>query len=117
MLTPAERAGFRGIIIVRNGLEGTTAFPLIRRTKILCSSSTGKQGYVRHEIEFDAASLLSQPITVEEKLVPPSLEINTKLVKTFKQQGKTDNPLFDSRIKVTCTGIHDAIKWIRQNWI
>jgi len=38
MMTIAERAGFKGIIIVRNGIEGTIAFPLLREVKLLLSS-------------------------------------------------------------------------------
>ncbi|MBI5150581.1 MAG: anthranilate phosphoribosyltransferase, partial [Candidatus Omnitrophica bacterium] len=37
MLAVAQKAGYPGIVILRNGLEGTLAFPLKRGVKILCA--------------------------------------------------------------------------------
>jgi len=36
MLTISERAGFPGVIVIRNGIEGSLAFPLKREVRILC---------------------------------------------------------------------------------
>ncbi len=35
MVTIAERAGFRGTIVVRNGIEGTIGFPLLKEVKFV----------------------------------------------------------------------------------
>jgi anthranilate phosphoribosyltransferase len=50
MMTIAERAGFKGIIIIRNGMEGGIAFPLKRPVKILLSAYQAPGVYKRHEI-------------------------------------------------------------------
>ena len=115
MLTIAERAGFAGSIVVRNGLEGTIAFPLKREAKILCSACQQDGTYLRHEINFDPVKFLGYEIDIEEVLEKPSLEENTKLVKSFALHGKTNNKLFDDRVRVTCAGLQLGVQWIEEN--
>src|SRR5476649_952231 len=62
MMTVAERAGFKNIIIVRNGIEGTIAFPLLRGVKVLLSAKQKDGTFRRHEIAIEN----SPPVTVEE---------------------------------------------------
>ncbi len=114
MLTIAERAGFPGIVIVRNGIEGSMAFALKRPVKISCSARQENGSYIRHEFEFNAEQYLQQTIPLEEKLDNPFLEENVRLIQTFQQQGRTDNQLFDWRVKASCAGLLKAIMWIQQ---
>ncbi len=93
MLDIAEYAGFKKIIIIRNGLEGGTSFALKRPTKILISND-GK----RREIAFDAQKELGVAVPVEEKITPPALEKNIELIKMYKKDDQTGYDLFDWRI-------------------
>lgn len=115
MLTIGEGAGFPGIIIVRNGIEGTIAFPLKRATKILCSKKQKNGSYTRHEIEFDSEKFLGETVAVEEKLENPSLERNVELIRSYHLKRKTDSRHFDLRVKATCEGIRLAIHWINED--
>ena len=112
MINVCERAGFPAAIIVRNGMEGTIAFSLLRATKILCTVKQLNGAYLRHEFEFDAQESLQRPVVVEEKIEKPSLEENVRLIKEYKTEGKTHNVHFNLRIKATCAGITRALKWI-----
>ena len=114
MLTICERAGFPAAIIVRNGLEGTIAFPLMRAARILCSVRQTDGTYTRHEIIFDAKEQLGITVTVEEKLTNPSLDKNRDLILEYKHNGQTDYELFNHRVKATCEGIRQAIEWINK---
>lgn len=127
MITVAEKAGYPGIIIVRNGLEGTLAFPLKRGVKMLCSAKhapynpkgifTGHAdgGYLRHQIEFNPEEFLGISVDVEEKMERPSLETNVRLIEEYMRGGRTDNRLFDARIEATCAGIGQAVEWIENS--
>ena len=117
MITVAERAGFPGAIVIRNGLEGTLAFALKRPVKIMCSARQKDGSYQRHEFEFDAEQFLKKIIPVEEKLEAPALEENVRLIETFKTQGRTDNELFDYRVKASCEGISQALEWIKKYYV
>ena len=99
MIKIAEKSGFKKIIIIRNGLEGTTSFALKRSTKILISCLNGQGKFDRREISFDAQSVLAETIKVEEKLQDPSLKENERLIRLYLKEGKTDYRLFDLRIK------------------
>lgn len=115
MAAVAEGAGFPGSIVVRNGVEGTIAFPLTRPAKLLCSARQPDGSYLHKEIIFDAAEFLQSELPTEEKLESPSLDINAKLVNEFLKKGNTENIEFDRRIAVTCAGIKQGINWILEN--
>lgn len=115
MIAIAEKAGYPGIIIVRNGLEGTLAFPLKRGVRILCSAKQASGQYRRQEIGFNPEEYLNIRVEVEEKFAQPSLKENARLVNEYAQTGRTNYQLFDWRVKATCEGIHRGVKWIEGN--
>ncbi len=115
MITIAERAGFPGAVVIRNGLEGSLAFPLLRPVKIMCSARCQDGTYRRHEFEFDPQALLGHDIHVEEKLSYPDLEENVRLIKVHAHKGRTHNRHFDLRIKATLLGIDQALEWLNKN--
>ncbi|MBL8014044.1 MAG: anthranilate phosphoribosyltransferase [Candidatus Omnitrophica bacterium] len=113
MLTVAERAGFPGIIVVRNGIEGSLAFSLKRETRLLCSVRKNDGSYLRHEIVFQPDLYLSHPLETEEKNEHPKAIDNARLIKEYIAAGKTANRHFDSRIQLTCEGFRQALQWIK----
>lgn len=112
MLTLAERAGFPRVIIVRNGIEGTTAFALKRATKVLCSVKRSDGRYERLTFEVDPRDVLGSEPEREEVLERVSPEINAGLIKTYQRAGQTDNPLFDARVKLTCAGLSKVLEFV-----
>lgn len=110
MTTIAERAGFSKIIIVRNGIEGSTAFALKRPTKVLLSVRR-TENYERHEMTFEPEQFLTKTPDVEEKLERPDLKINLELIKQYKREGRTSNLLFNDRVRFTCHSLELCLKW------
>jgi anthranilate phosphoribosyltransferase len=115
MLTISERAGFPGIIVIRNGIEGSLAFSLKRETRILCSAIQKDGTYLRHEIVFQPEKFLVESVDVEEKMDHPKAVDNARLIEDYRRTGKTENKHFDLRIKATCEGFRMAMEWIGQN--
>lgn len=115
MLTISERAGFPGIIVIRNGIEGSLAFSLKRETRILCSARQADGTYKRHEIIFQPEEFLGQTVDMEEKLEHPKAIDNARLIKDYMENEKTENRHFDLRIKATCEGFRQALAWIKNN--
>jgi len=111
MLDICENAGYPNTIIVRNGIEGGIGFSLKRETKVLCSSLKTNKKYERHTFSVNAEKHLNETFKTEEKLDQPSLETNVQLIQEFISKKKTKNYHFDSRAKVTCYGIEEALKW------
>lgn len=112
MLTLGETAGFKNVIIIRNGMEGTIAFPLLRPAKILYSFLKPDGKRERHEIDVNAKDFCDETFDIEEKLINPSLAENIRLIQQWDKEKKTDNRLFDARVKVTLGGINKIIKEI-----
>jgi len=116
MMAIAESAGFKGIIIVRNGMEGTIAFPLLRSVKLLLSSQQNDGSYKRHEL------IIENPpgVDVEEMIEKPGALDNAKLIMAYVQsgasnadQGTGNFKFFDLRVKLTCEGLNKALGWLK----
>jgi anthranilate phosphoribosyltransferase len=114
MLNICERAGFKRAIIVRNGIEGTVAFPLMRSAKILCSAQNDKGIYERGEFEFNPMIELGVTVEKEDKMGVPSLQENVDLINAYLRTSRSGNALFDLRIKATCQGLQKALQWVSQ---
>lgn len=108
MVTIAERAGFKGIAIVRNGIEGSIAFTLKRPVKILVSSRQQDGCYKRDEITFEPEKFLGMMAPLEER-VNPAAKDNAELIKRYYSEGSSSNQLFDWRVKATCAGLKQAL--------
>lgn len=115
MAFACQDAGFPGIIVIRNGMEGTLAFPLMREVNILCCVQQKDGTYASENLKFDPQKYLDTHVAVEEKLQSPSLGKNAELISAYAQSGRTGDNLFDLRVKATCAGIRDAIAWIERN--
>ncbi len=113
MVTMAERAGFEAIVIVRNGIEGTMAFPLKRPVKMLLSARQKDNTYKHHELIFDVESFLGVNIPLEEK-VDPTAKDNACLITDYLDRGTSGNEFFDLRLKATREGLKQALHWFEQ---
>jgi len=111
MMTIAERAGFKGIIIVRNGIEGTIAFPLLRGVKLLLSAKQKDGSFRRNEINIDNTA----KVDMEEMIEKPKALDNAKLIETYVQAGVSGSKYFDLRVQSTCEGLSQALRWLEEN--
>jgi len=105
MMTISERAGFKGIIIVRNGIEGTIAFPLLREVKLLISVRQNDGSFKRDELIIEN----SPGVDVEEMIEGPKASDNANLIQNYVKMGLSGNVHFDLRVKSTCEGLKQAI--------
>jgi anthranilate phosphoribosyltransferase len=111
MRTIAERAGFKGIVIVRNGIEGTIAFPLMREVKLLLSAQQKDGSYQRHELILENATA----VEAEEMVEKPKAIDNARLISSYLQQGSAGNKHVDLRVHATCEGLAQALAWLKGN--
>ncbi len=112
MLAISERAGFAGAMVIRNGMEGSTAFPLKRPAKILLSARQNGGRYLRHEITFEAERFLGTIVPVEEQRKPLTAQNNAYLIKEYTAQGHSGDQWFDLRVKATCEGFRQGLGWL-----
>lgn len=115
MIDIAQRAGFPGVIVVRNGIEGTLAFPLSRPAKLLCAARKENGEYLLKDMAFSAQDVLGQEIHQETKLDQPSLTTNIALIREHLQTGQSRDEEFNHRVQFTCAGITRALDWIKEN--
>jgi len=111
MMNLAQRAGFKGIIIVRNGIEGTIAFPLLRDVKLLLSAKQKDGSFRRHEMIKKNALV----VDMEEMIEKPKASDNANLIETYLKAGASGNKRFDLRVKITGEGLNQALEWLKEN--
>ena len=117
MMTLAERAGFKGVIVVRNGVEGTVAFPLLRSVKLLLSARQKDGTFRRQEMNIENPSVVDR----EEMIEKPKASDNARLIKEYVQKGFTGSAEqaignmkhFDLRVQSTCEGLNQALVWLK----
>lgn len=114
MMTIAERAGFKKIVIVRNGIEGSIAFPLKRAAKMLLSKKQPDGSFQRHEINFDVEAYLGVTVPMEDMVEHPKAKDNAKLIQNYLASGSSGNELFDLRVKATTAGLMQALEWFEK---
>ena len=114
MQTISERAGYPGVMVIRNGIEGSMAFPLKRAAKILLSARQKDGSYLRHEIEFDVEAFLGGVPAMEERREQLSAQENARLIKAYADEGKSGDECFDLRVKATCEGFRQGLQWLRK---
>ena len=110
-MTVAERAGFKGIIIVRNGIEGTIAFPLLRDVKLLLSARQKDGSFRRHEMIIENAPV----VDTEEMIEKPKAPDNANLIETYLKAGASGNKHFDLRVKMTSEGLTPGFRVVEEN--
>lgn len=115
MLAIAERAGFKGAMVIRNGIEGSMAFPLKRPAKMLLSARQESGQYRRHEIEFDVEHYLGQGPEIEERRDQLTAMENARLIQAYADKGSSADAWFDARVKVTCAGFYQGLSWLKEN--
>ena len=112
MTTLAQRAGYAGIMIIRNGMEGSMALPLKRPAKILLSARQPDGSYHRHEITVDAGTFLESIPVWEEKREQLTARENARLIKEYADKGQSGDAWFDARVKITCEGFRQGLQWL-----
>ncbi len=115
MIQICENLQLPAAIIVRNGMEGTIALPLLRPAKILASVRQSDGTYLRKEFEFVTDQFLKEKFDIEEKNVNLSLDGNVRLIKEYQSNGKTGNRHFDARVKFTCACLAEVINFVKNN--
>jgi hypothetical protein len=116
MTTMAERSGYPGVMVVRNGVEGSIAFGLLRPAKLLLSAKQADGSYLRHEMTIDVQELLAdKAISIEERRSKLTAQDNAQLIINYINRGSSHDQWFDARVLATCKGLKQGIDWLERN--
>ncbi len=115
MLAISERAGFKGAIVIRNGIEGSCAMPLKRPARIMLTARQKDGTYKRGEINFDIEGFLGEKIDVEEQREQLSAKDNALLIKAFGMSGTSGDIWFDARVKATREAFRLGLDYLKEN--
>lgn len=115
MLTMSERAGFKGAMVIRNGMEGSCGMPLKRPAKILLSALQKNGQYQRHEIDFDVEAFLPKVIATEEQRLKLTANENAQFIKNYMKNGSANDVWFDARVVATQQAFRLGLAYLKEN--
>lgn len=120
MITIGERAGFKGVIVLRRGPEGTLSFSshhatiihTSKKEELLQNSATKttkkKATYYRKIFEYGPKEVGIAP-SRDIKIDDVSLAENVAMIKSYFDTGLMGNRFLDDKVKVTLGGLKRAL--------
>ncbi|KAA3437652.1 anthranilate phosphoribosyltransferase [Rufibacter hautae] len=113
MIKLAGMAGFKGVIVLKRGLEGTLAPSLAKASGITCAVLQPDGSFLSHTLEATQEKFTPFRTEADEHVTDLKLEDNLQLIGQFSQKGSTQNEDFDKRVRL---GIHlylEGLEWIQ----
>lgn len=116
MVDLAKMAGFRGVIVLKRGLEGTLAPSIARASGILCAAQQADGSFVTTRIEADSEAFLSFRGDGDDVVEGVTAEQNAHLIQQFVHVGSTGNRDFDQRANLAIALYTQGLQWIKSVW-
>ncbi|RDV16752.1 anthranilate phosphoribosyltransferase [Pontibacter diazotrophicus] len=114
MVTLADMAGFRGVIVLKRGLEGTLAPSLAKASGILCAARQPDGAFVTETFEADDERFSSFRAEADDKVEPLQLEENLQLIRQYAAQGYTANEDFNKRVGLAVALFSTGLEWLQE---
>ena len=115
MVKLADMAGFRGVIVLKRGLEGSLAPSLAKSSGILCAAKQPDGSFLTHTISSEDEVYAAYRKEADDITDPLLAEDNIRLIRQFAENGTTGKPDFDMRVKLGTAMFKDGLKWIKEN--
>ena len=109
-------AGFRGVLVLKRGLEGTLAPSLSRSTGLLCAARLPDGSVGLHRIEADSDAFSHYRADKDDLVENPDAQQNARLVSQFVQAGCTGNVDFDQRCHLAIDLYTQGVRWVKSQW-
>ncbi|TXK47931.1 anthranilate phosphoribosyltransferase [Pontibacter qinzhouensis] len=116
MINLAAMAGFKGVIILKRGLEGTLAPSLCKASGILCAALQADGSFKTQTFDADTAALAAYRTDADAVVEPLVLEDNLQHINEFATAGATGNQDFDKRVRLALALYRTGLAWVQQHW-
>jgi anthranilate phosphoribosyltransferase len=114
MITLAGMAGFRGIIVLKRGLEGTLAPSISKASGILCAARQPDGTFITQTFDASSEDLALFRAESDEVLQELDVQDNITLIRQFSREGFTGNEDFDKRVNLAVALYKTGIDWINK---
>ncbi|ALJ00224.1 hypothetical protein [Rufibacter tibetensis] len=116
MIRLAGMAGFKGVIVLKRGLEGTLAPSLAKASGIVCAAIQADSSFISHSIDATQEAFAPYRMEADEHVADLKLEDNLNLIQQFSKQGSTGNEDFDKRVQLG-TRLHlQGLAWLQSQF-
>jgi anthranilate phosphoribosyltransferase len=114
MIELGTMAGFKAVIVLKRGLEGSLAPSLSKATGILCGVQL-KDGTIKTQ-EFDVADekYLAYKMEVDSNVEGLTLQENIKLIENYQLNGYSGSQEFDNRTAMAIQLYTEGLNWINE---
>ena len=108
----ALMAGFDAVIVMKRGLEGSLAPSTARASGVLCAVRTAENHLFFQHFDADRPAFIPFKTETDAEIQQPQATDNARLVKTYLDDGKTDNADFDNRVRFALALYGRGLDWI-----
>jgi anthranilate phosphoribosyltransferase len=116
MVDLALRAGFKGVMVLKRGLEASLAPSTAKASGILCGALDPAGQLRTTTLEASAAAFAAYRRPADDVLENASPEANAALVAQYAAQGQTGQPDFDNRVAFAQALYGQGLRWVEQTW-
>lgn len=114
MIELALMTGFRAVMVLKRGLEGTLAPSLAKATGILCAVKMPDGSVLTEHIDGMDESFSLHKADTDAVVKNVSAEKNIEHIKKYVSDGATGDLDFDSRVKLSAALYTKGMQWIEQ---
>ncbi|MFT2010872.1 anthranilate phosphoribosyltransferase [Pontibacter sp. 13R65] len=116
MVKLANMAGFKGVIILKRGLEGTLAPSLAKASGILCAARQQDGTFLTQTFDAASTTLEAYRAEADENVEPLQVNENIRLINTFTENEATGNLDFDKRVHLAFALYQQGLNWVQEHW-
>lgn len=114
MIKLGGMAGFKGIIVLKRGLEGSLAPSLSRASGILCAARQPDGSFLTHTIEAAEERFSEYRAEADATIDDPDTTENIKLIRQYIEQGYSGEEDFDKRVSLGIALYTEGVDWISE---
>ncbi len=115
MLHLGFMAGFKNVLVLKRGQEGTLGPSLAKATGLLCATRTSNGNIIKHEIDGREERFNAFKMESDDDISEPTIQDNLKLVHAFSDEGSSGNEAFDKRIAFASQLYLEGLDWLAAN--
>lgn len=116
MATLGHMAGFKAVIVLKRGLEGSLSASLAKATGVYCSAKIADGTIVSQSFGGGHEDFTKFKIDADVTIENLSLAKNVEYINIYLKLGKTDNAEFDSRVQLSTALFKRGVQWVEEQY-
>lgn len=115
MTTLGFMAGFKSVLVLKRGQEGTLAPSLSKATGLLCAIKQTDGTILTHEINTKGEKYSPYKLDTDDAIENYNPENNIQLLKNYLANGTCEDDVLNKRVTLATMLYKEGLDWIKEN--